>query len=58
LFSAPGCLNRAECSVMLRAVNNKIFTAAYTIRLWTNLSLIITRGRKAFNFEISDIRLV
>jgi len=26
-------LNRAECSVMLRTVSNKIFTAAYIIRL-------------------------
>jgi hypothetical protein len=55
LFSTPGCLNRAECSVILRAVSNKIFTAAYIIRLWTNRSIIFTWGRRAFNFEISDI---
>lgn len=46
LFSTLGCLNRAESSVLLRAVNNKIFTAAYRIRLWTNRSLIITWGRR------------
>jgi hypothetical protein len=42
LFSTLGCLNRAVCSVMFRAVSNKIFTAAYIIRFWTNRSLIIT----------------